>query len=51
MTVRSYDRDTAIGYVFTVTLNFDVWPWVKFMTLPYVILNIFVIYNSDPIPG
>ena len=29
MAVRSYDPDTDFGYVYTVYLTFQIWPWVK----------------------
>ena len=47
MAVRSYGPDTDFGYVFTVTLTLDVWPWVKVMTHPWVTANNCVKYYSD----
>ena len=46
--VRSYGPDTDFGYVFTVTLTFEIWPWVKFMTHPWVMDNDCVKYYPDP---
>ena len=34
MAVRSYGPDTDFGYVCTVTLTLEVWPWFKVMTHP-----------------
>ena len=39
MAVRSYGPDTEFGYVCTVTLTLEVWPWVKVMTHPWVMDN------------
>ena len=39
MAVRSYGPDTDFGYVFTVTLTLEIWPWVKVMTHPWVMDN------------
>ena len=39
MAMRSYDPDTDFGYVCTVTLTSEIWPWVKVMTHPSVIDN------------
>ena len=34
MTLRSYGLDSDSGYVFTVTLTLEIWPWIKVMTHP-----------------
>ena len=51
MAVRSYGPDTDFGNVCTVTLilKIHVWPWVKVMTHPWVMDNIWVKYYPDPI--
>ena len=41
--VRSYVPDTDFGYVCTVTLTFEIWPWVKVMTHPWVMDNVWSI--------
>ena len=33
--VKSYGPDTEFGYVCTVTLILEVWPWVNVMTHPW----------------
>ena len=48
MAVRSYSPDTKFGYVCTVTLTLEVWPWVKVMTHLWVMDNNCVIYYPDP---
>ena len=48
MAVRSYGLDMDSGYVCTVTLTLEVWPWVKVMTHPWVMDNNCVIYYPDP---
>ena len=37
--VRSYGLDTDLGYLCTVTLTLEIWPWVKVMTHPWVMDN------------
>ena len=37
--VRSYGPDTEFGYVCTVTLTLEIWPWVKVITHPWVMDN------------
>ena len=44
----SYGPDTDFGYVCTVTLTSEIWPWVKVMTHPSVIDNKCVKYYLDP---
>ena len=36
MAVRSYGLDRDFGYVCTVTLILEIWPWIKAMTQPWV---------------
>ena len=48
MVVRSYGPDTDFGYVCTVTLIWEIWPWVKIMSHPLVKVNICVKYYPDP---
>ena len=48
MAMRGYGPDTDLGYVFTVTLTLKIWPWVKFMTHPWVMDNSCVKYYPDP---
>ena len=50
MAVRSYGPGTNYGYVCTVTLTLEIWPWVKVMTHPLVMDNIYncVKYYQDP---
>ena len=45
MAVRSYDLDTDFGYVCTVTLTLELWPWEKVLTHPLVIDNNCVNYH------
>ena len=35
MAVRSYGLDTDFGFVCTVTLTLEMWPWFKVMTHPH----------------
>ena len=49
LAVRSNGLDTDFGYVSTVTLTLEIWPWVKVMTHPWVMDNNWVIYYPDPI--
>ena len=46
--MRSYGPDTDFGYVCTVTLTLEIWPWVKVMTHSWVIDNKCVKYYPDP---
>ena len=39
--------DTDFGYVSTVTLTLEIWPWVKVMTHPWVMDNNCVKYYPD----
>ena len=39
MAVRSNDPDTDFRYVCTMTLTFEIWPWVKNMAHPWVMDN------------
>ena len=48
LAMRSYGPDTDFGYVCTVTLTSEIWPWVKVMTHPSVIDNNCVKYYPDP---
>ena len=48
MVVKSYGPDTDFGYVCTVTLTLEVWPWVKVMIHPLVMDNNCVKYYPDP---
>ena len=48
MAVRSYGQVTEFGYVCTVTLTLEIWPWVKVMTHPWVMDNNYVKYYPDP---
>ena len=48
MAVKSYCPDTEFGYVCTVTLTLEVWPWIKVMTHPWVMDNNCVKYYPDP---
>ena len=47
LAMRSYSPDTSFGYVCTVALTSEIWPWVKVMTHPSVIGNKFVKYYPD----
>ena len=47
-TMRSYGPYTDFGYVCTVTMTSEIWPWVKVMTHPLVIDNKSVKYYPDP---
>ena len=38
----------GFGYVCTVTLTLEIWPWVKVMTHPWVMDNNCVKYYQDP---
>ena len=49
MAVRSYGPDMDFGYVCTVTLTLEVWPWVKVMTHPLVMDNNCEKYYLDPV--
>ena len=49
--VRSYGLDTDFGYVCTVTLTLEVWPWFKVMTHPWVMDNNCVKYYPDRTRG
>ena len=49
MAVRSYDTDTYFIYVFTVTLNLEIWHWLQIMTHPLVMVNICGKYDLHPI--
>ena len=46
--VKSYDANTEFRYVCTVTLNLELWPWVKVMTHPWVMDNNCVKYYPNP---
>ena len=46
--MRSYGPDTDFGYVCTVTLTLEIWPWVKVVTHPSVTDNKCVKYYPDP---
>ena len=48
MAVRIYGQDMDFGYVCTVTLTLEVWPWVKVMTHPSVMDNNGEKYYLDP---
>ena len=48
MVARSYGPDTDLRFVFTVSLTLEIWPWVKFMTHPWVMDNDCVKYYPDP---
>ena len=37
----------GFGYVWTVTLTLEIWPWVKVMTYPWVMDNNCVKYYPD----
>ena len=39
MAVRSNGRDINFGYVCSVTLTFEIWPWVKVMTHSWIMDN------------
>ena len=47
MAVRSYGLDTDFGYVCTVTLTLELWPWVKVKTHPWAVDNNCVKYYPD----
>ena len=47
LVVRSYGQDTDFQYVCTMTLTFEIWPWVKVMTHPLVIDNKCVKYPDQ----
>ena len=47
LAMRSYGPDTDFGYVCTVTLTSEIWPWVKVRTHPSVIDNNRVKYYPD----
>ena len=49
--VRSYGPDTDFGYLCTVTLTLETWPWVKVMTHPWVMDNNCVKYYPDRTRG
>ena len=34
LAIRSYDPDTDFGYVCTMTLTLEIWPWAKIMKHP-----------------
>ena len=42
------DWQTDIGFVFTVTLNLEIWPWFNVMKHPLVVDNNCVKYYPDP---
>ena len=48
LAMRRHGPDTDFGYVRTVTLTLEIWPWVKVMTHPSVIDNKCVKYYPDP---
>ena len=48
LAMRSNGLGTDFGYVCTVTLTSEIWPWVKVMTHPSVIDNKCVKYYPDP---
>ena len=39
LAMKSYGLDTDFGYVCTVTLTLEIWPWVMVMTYPWVMVN------------
>ena len=47
---RYTSLDTHFGYVCTMTLTSEMWPWVKIMTQPWVMdnNNYYVKYHTDP---
>ena len=47
MAVRSYGLDTDFGYVCTVILTSEIWPWIKVMTHPWVMNNNCLKYYPD----
>ena len=47
LAVRSYGPDTDFQNVCTVTLTFEIWPWVKVMTHPWVMDNNCLKLNRD----
>ena len=47
ISVRSYGPDTEFGYMCTVTLTLEIWPWLKVMTWPWVMDNNCVKYYPD----
>ena len=51
MAVRSYGPDMDFGYLCTVTLTLEIWPWVKVMTHPWVMDNNCVKYYPDQTSG
>ena len=51
MAVRCYGPDTDFGYVCTVTLTLEIWPWVKVMAHPWVMDNNCVKYYPDQTRG
>ena len=46
--IRSYDPDKDFGYVCTVTLTLEIWPWTKVMKHHWVMDNNLVRYYPDP---
>ena len=48
MAVKSYGPDMDFVYKCTVTLALEMWPWVKVMTLSWVMDNNWVKYYKDP---
>ena len=46
--VRSYGLDTDFRYMYTVTLTLEIWPWVKFMTHPWVMYSNCVKHYPHP---
>ena len=51
MAMWSYGPDTDFGYMCTMTLTLEIWPWVKVMTFPLVMNNNCVQYYSDRTRG
>ena len=51
LAVKSYGPDMDLGYVCTVTLTLEIWPWLKVMTHPWVMDNNCVIYYTDQNSG
>ena len=47
LTVRSYDPDTDLCYVCTVTLTLEipVWHWIKIMTHPWIIWEQIIVWK------
>ena len=48
LATRNCGPDTNFGYVCSVTLTSEIWPWIKVMTHPLVIDNKCVKYYPDP---